>query len=37
MIKIRKMGKIMRFYKETKNVMAEIKFSVKVMKRSSLG
>lgn len=36
MIKIRKMGKIMRFHKETKNVIVDIKFSVEVMK-SSLG
>lgn len=28
------MGKIMRFYKETKNVIAEIKFSVEVMKKT---
>lgn len=36
-IKVRKMGKVMRFYKETKNVIAEIKFSVGVMKKHSLG
>lgn len=28
----RKMCKIMRFYKETKNVITEIKFSVEVVK-----
>lgn len=27
------MNKIMRFYKETTNMIAEIKFSVKVMKK----
>lgn len=31
--KSREMGKIMRFRRETKNVIAKIKFSVEVMKK----